>query len=105
MQERLPGLGHQRVYHIQPPSSLNSGGDSGSRGYSPVKSFCSLGLAVPISAAGGPISSGYSGYGRDLISILWTNGRITLLACSVPAVQSGTSRPSLQAPASGAGAI
>src|ERR1035437_2786381 len=45
-------------------SSTNEGGYSGSRGYNPAKSCCSLGLPVPTGEAGGRSQPGTAGTGN-----------------------------------------
>src|SRR5665647_1014788 len=45
-------------------SSTNKGGYSGSRGYNPAKSLCSLGLPVPTGEAGDRSHPGTAGTGR-----------------------------------------
>src|ERR1035441_4526405 len=53
-------------------SSTNNGGYSGSRGYSPVKSFYSMGLPVPTGEAGGRSQPGTAGTGSKAKILMTT---------------------------------
>src|ERR1019366_9488749 len=53
-------------------SLTNSGGYSGSRGYNPAKSCCSLGLPVPTGEAGGRSQPGTAGTGNKGRSLMTT---------------------------------
>src|ERR1035437_4082643 len=99
-----PDLGASASTAFNPPSSLNSGGYSGSHGYNPVKSFCSLGLPVPISEAGAE-SIRVQRVPEDLIRCFFEMGQIQGVRIFCSRRPKRTAGPSLQAPAFGAGAI
>src|ERR1019366_4326107 len=74
-------------------SLTNEGGYSGSRGYNPAKSCCSLGLPVPTGEAGGrsqPGTAGTGNKGRVLYDYVSRQlEKLELLGCSAPRIPGG----------------